>query len=137
MGPMIQTRMVVAYGTHTMHVLHIRIAGNWEPINLLNDTDLWISTPAFQNATGHAIAAAKEINRVLEYNSDLSYTTFSFGVSLLQGNFLLLLTADKLGGEASPDVARACENYIEAHEAYRDSQHRVSSKSFRYLCFRY
>ena len=113
----IQTKIVVAYGTHIMHVLHILITGKWDPINLLDDTDLWISTPSFQNAMGHAVAAAEAISDILEYDPDLSYMPFFFGVSLLQGGFLLLLTADKLGGEAHPNVVRACENIIKAHEA--------------------
>jgi len=114
---MIQTKTVVAYGTHIMHVLHILITGKWDPITLLDDTDLWISTPSFQNAMGHAVAAAEAISDILEYDPDLSYMPFFFGVSLLQGGFLLLLTADKLGGEANPNVVRACENIIKAHEA--------------------
>ncbi|KAL6719157.1 hypothetical protein ACLMJK_003394 [Lecanora helva] len=114
---MIQTKIVVAYGTHIMHVLHILITGRWDPINLLDDTDLWISTPSFQNAMGHAVAAAEAISDILEYDPDLSYMPFFFGVSLLQGGFLLLLTADKLAGDANPNVVRACENIIKAHEA--------------------
>ena len=113
----IQTKIVVAYGTHIMHVLHILITGKWDPINLLDDADLWISTPSFQNAMSHAVAAAEAISDILEYDPDLSYMPFFFGVSLLQGGFLLLLTADKLGGEAHPNVVRACENIIKAHEA--------------------
>lgn len=114
---MIQTKIVVAYSTHIMHVLHILITGKWDPINLLDDADLWISTPSFQRAMGHAVAAAEAINDILEYDPDLSYMPFLFGISLLQGGFLLLLTADKLGGEANPNVVRACENIIKAHEA--------------------
>lgn len=56
---MIQIKIVVAYGTHIMHVLHILITGKWGPINLLDDNDLWISTPSFQDAMGHAVAAAE------------------------------------------------------------------------------
>ena len=113
----IQTKIVVAYGTHIMHVLHILITGKWDPINILDDADLWISTPSFQNAMSHAVAAAEAISEILEYDPDLSYMPFFFGVSLLQGGFLLLLTADKLKGEANPNVVRACENIIKAHEA--------------------
>ena len=114
---MIQTKIVVAYGTHIMHVLHILITGKWDPINILDDADLWISTPSFQNAMSHAVAAAEAISEILEYDPDLSYMPFFFGVSLLQGGFLLLLTADKLKGEANPNVIMACENIIKAHEA--------------------
>lgn len=113
----IQTRIVVAYGSHIMHVLHILITGKWDPINLLDDKDLWISTPSFSNAIMHAVAAANAISNVLEYDPDLSFMPWFFGISLLQGGFLLLLMADKLAGQADPNIVSACENIVKAHEA--------------------
>lgn len=113
----IQTKIVVAYGSHIMHVLHILVTGKWDPINLLDDKDLWISTPSFSNAIKHAVAAANAISNVLEYDPDLSFMPWFFGISLLQGGFLLLLMADKLAGQADPNVVRACENIVKAHEA--------------------
>lgn len=113
----IQTRIVMAYGTHVMHVLHILLSGKWDPINLLDDTDLWISSQGFITATGHAVAAAEAINHILEYDPGLEFMPFFFGIYLLQGSFLLLLIADKLQSEASPSVVRACETIVRAHEA--------------------
>lgn len=113
----VHTRMVVAYGTHIMHVLHILLAGKWDPINLLDDNDLWISSESFISAMGHAVSAAEAAGDILEYDPDLSFMPFFFGIYLLQGSFLLLLTADKLQGEASPSVVRACETIVRAHEA--------------------
>lgn len=112
----IQTKIVVAYGTHVMNVLYILLTGKWDPINLLDDDDLWISSQSFVNATGHAVAAAEAISDILEYDPDLSFMPWFFGISLLQGSFLLLLIADKLQGEASPSVVKACENIVRAHE---------------------
>jgi xylanolytic transcriptional activator XlnR len=113
----IQTRIVVAYGTHVMHVLHILLSGKWDPISLLDDNDLWISSQSFINATGHAVSAAEAINNILEYDPGLEFMPFFFGVYLLQGSFLLLLIADKLQAEASPSVVKACETIVRAHEA--------------------
>lgn len=113
----IQTRIVMAYGTHVMHVLHILLIGKWDPINLLDDTDLWISSQGFITATGHAVAAAEAISHILEYDPGLEFMPFFFGIYLLQGSFLLLLIADKLQSEASPSVVRACETIVRAHEA--------------------
>ena len=113
----IQTKIVVAYGTHVMHVLHILLTGKWDPISLLDDNDLWISSQSFISATGHAVSAAEAIRDILEYDPDLSFMPFFFGIYLLQGSFLLLLIADKLQGEASPSVVRACETIVRAHEA--------------------
>jgi hypothetical protein len=113
----VHTRMVVAYGTHIMHVLHVLLAGKWDPINLLDDNDLWISSESFITAMGHAVSSAEAASDILEYDPDLSFMPFFFGIYLLQGSFLLLLTADKLQGDASPSVVRACETIVRAHEA--------------------
>lgn len=113
----IQTRIVLAYGHHVMHVLHILLAGKWDPINLLDDNDLWISSQGFITATGHAVSAAEAISNILEFDPGLEFMPFFFGIYLLQGSFLLLLIADKLQLEASPSVVKACETIIRAHEA--------------------
>jgi hypothetical protein len=113
----VHTKMVVAYGTHIMHVCHILLAGKWDPINLLDDNDLWISSDSFISAMGHAVSAAEAASEILDYDPDLSFMPFFFGIYLLQGSFLLLLTADKLQGDASPSVVRACETIVRAHEA--------------------
>ncbi|SPO00137.1 related to transcription activator [Cephalotrichum gorgonifer] len=113
----IQTRIVMAYGTHVMHVLHILLTGKWDPIHLLDDNDLWISSQGFITATGHAVSAAEAISNILEYDPGLEFMPFFFGIYLLQGSFLLLLIADKLQLEASPSVVKACETIIRAHEA--------------------
>ena len=113
----IQTRIVMAYGTHVMHVLHILLTGKWDPINLLDDNDLWISSQGFITATGHAVSAAEAISNILEFDPGLEFMPFFFGIYLLQGSFLLLLIADKLQLEASPSVVKACETINRAHEA--------------------
>jgi hypothetical protein len=112
-----RSKVVVAYGTHIMHTLHVLLNGKWDPISLLDDNDLWISTQSFINATGHAVSAASALDEILEYDPDLSFMPFFFGIYLLQGSFLLLLIADKLAGEANPNVVKACRTIIRAHEA--------------------
>ena len=113
----IQCRIVIAYGTHVMHVLHILLAGKWDPINLIDDEDLWISSQGFITATSHAVSAAEAISQILEFDPGLEFMPFFFGIYLLQGSFLLLLIADKLQLEASPSVVRACGTIVRAHEA--------------------
>jgi hypothetical protein len=112
----IQTKIVVSYGTHVMHVLHILLSGKWDPISMLDDDDLWISSPSFISSTTHAVSAAEAISNVLKYDPDLSFMPYFFGIYLLQGSFLLLLIADKLQGEASSAVVTACETIVRAHE---------------------
>jgi len=125
----LQTKTVVAYGTHIMHVLHVLLTGKWDPIALLDDNDLWISSQSFVTATGHAVNAAEAVSDVIDYDPDLSFMPFFYGVYLLQGSFLLLLFADKLQGDVSPDVVKACETIVRAHEACvatLDTQYQVS-----------
>jgi len=114
---LMHAKVVEAYGTHLMHTLHILLNGKWDPISLLDDNDLWISSQSFVEATGNAVSAADALHDILEYDPDLSFMPFFFGIYLLQGSFLLLLIADKLQGEASPNVVRACEVIVRAHEA--------------------
>ncbi|KAL1311777.1 hypothetical protein AAFC00_001861 [Neodothiora populina] len=114
--PVLLTKILVAYGTHLLHTLHILLNGKWDPINMIDDNDLWISSQSFISATAHAVSAAEAISGILDYDPDLSFMPFFFGIYLLQGSFLLLLIADKLQGEASPSVIRACEAIVRAHE---------------------
>ncbi|KAF2855685.1 hypothetical protein T440DRAFT_485792 [Plenodomus tracheiphilus IPT5] len=114
---LMHAKIVEAYGTHLMHTLHLLLNGKWDPISLLDDNDLWISSQSFVDATGHAVSAAEALNEILEYDPDLSFMPFFFGIYLLQGSFLLLLIADKLQGEANPNIVRACEVIVRAHEA--------------------
>jgi hypothetical protein len=112
----IQAKIAVSYGTHVMHVLHILVSGKWDPISMLDDNDLWISSNSFISSTAHAVSAAEAISNILKYDQDLSFMPYFFGIYLLQGSFLLLLIADKLQGEASEAVVTACETIVRAHE---------------------
>ena len=113
----VHASIVEAYGTHLMHTMHILLNGKWDPISLLDDNDLWISSQSFVDATSHAVSAAEALHNILEYDPDLSFMPFFFGIYLLQGSFLLLLIADKLQGEANPNIVRSCEIIVRAHEA--------------------
>ncbi|KAH0552844.1 hypothetical protein GP486_006955 [Trichoglossum hirsutum] len=125
------TRVVMAYCSHVMHVLHILLAGKWDPINMLEDSDLWISSQSFISSTGHAVAAAEAVEDILKYDPSLCFMPFFSGIYLLQGSFLLLLMADKLRGEASPSVVKACETMAQAHEACMDSLNPEYQRNFR------
>jgi hypothetical protein len=73
---LMRAKIVFAYGTHIMHTLHILLNGKWDPISLLDDNDLWISSQSFIDATGHAVAAAEALNEILELDPDLSFMPF-------------------------------------------------------------
>lgn len=114
--PEIQAKIAISYGTHVMHVLHILLAGKWDPISMLDDNDLWISSSSFVSCTAHAVSAAQAISDILKYDPDLSFMPYFFGIYLLQGSFLLLLIADSLQGDVSEEVVQACETIVRAHE---------------------
>ncbi|TWU75525.1 hypothetical protein ED733_005810 [Metarhizium rileyi] len=113
----VQTRTVLAYGKHVMHILHILLEGKWDPIDLFDDDDAWTSSPGFVTASGHAVAATEAINQILDHDPALSFMPSVFNVYLLQGSFLLLLIAEKLPIGTSLNVVRACETIVRAHEA--------------------
>ncbi|KAF2676119.1 hypothetical protein K458DRAFT_352241 [Lentithecium fluviatile CBS 122367] len=112
-----QTRKVVAYATHIMHVLHILLHGKWDPVALLEDDNMWICSQSFLAATSNAISAAHAVEEILELDPDLSFMPYFFGMYLLQGSLILLLLADKLSTDTNDGVIRACETIVRAHEA--------------------
>jgi hypothetical protein len=112
-----QTRKVVAYATHIMHVLHILLHGKWDPVALLEDDNMWICSQSFLAATSNAISAAHAVEEILELDPDLSFMPYLFGMYLLQGSLILLLLADKLSTDTNDGVIRACETIVRAHEA--------------------
>ncbi|KAF2744825.1 xylanolytic transcriptional activator 2 [Sporormia fimetaria CBS 119925] len=112
-----QTRKVVAYATHIMHVLHILTHGNWDPVSLLDDNNTWICSQSFLTATSNAISAAHAVGEILELDPDLSFMPYLFGMYLLQGSLILLLLADKLSTDTNDGVIKACETIVRAHEA--------------------
>ncbi|KAB8659302.1 hypothetical protein FH972_026191 [Carpinus fangiana] len=126
-----QQKKALVYATHIMHVLHILLTGRWDPIALLDDADLWIYSQSFVTATGHAVAAAEACGAILTHDPDISFMPFLYGIYLLQGSFLLLLMADKLGRGAAPDVIRACETVVRAHEACAVTLNTEYQRNFR------
>lgn len=113
----LQTQIVIAYGTHLLHTLHILLNGKWDPLALLDNEDHWIATTDFLRASDHAVGAAAALDALLDHDPDLSFMPWFFGIYLLQGSFLLLLIADKLAAHARADVVKACETIVRAHEA--------------------
>lgn len=113
----IQTRIVVAYSRHVLHVLHILLAGRWDPVSLFDGNDPWISSQSFVTATKHALSAADEIAKILQFDPGLEFMPFFWGIYLLQGSFVPLLIADMLQRQTSPPIVRACETIMQAHQA--------------------
>ncbi|KAF2001753.1 xylanolytic transcriptional activator 2 [Amniculicola lignicola CBS 123094] len=112
-----QTKKVVAYATHIMHVLHILLHGKWDPVSLLEEDNMWICSQSFLAATSNAISAAQAVEEILDLDPDLSFMPYLFGMYLLQGSLILLLLADKLSTESNEGVIKACETIVRAHEA--------------------
>jgi hypothetical protein len=75
-----QTRKVVAYATHIIHVLHILTHGKWDPVSLLDDNNSWICSQSFLTATSNAISAAHAVDDILELDPDLSFMPYFFGM---------------------------------------------------------
>ncbi|RCI11609.1 hypothetical protein L249_7755 [Ophiocordyceps polyrhachis-furcata BCC 54312] len=112
-----KVRLVRAYSTHMLHVLHVLLHGKWDAISMLDDGEDWITSKRFTECATHAISASQSVSTILAMDPELTFMSYLFGIYLLQGSFVLLLFADRmpqLGPNES--VEQACENIIRAHE---------------------
>lgn len=125
-------QIVIAYSTQLLHVLYILLHGKWDPISMLDDLDNWTKSPSFAKCASHSVSAAEAVARILDFDPELSFMPYLFGIYLLHGSFILLLFADKMQIEANPTVRVACETMIRAHEvcvATLNTEYQVSFPS--------
>ncbi|KJZ71265.1 hypothetical protein HIM_09338 [Hirsutella minnesotensis 3608] len=127
-----KVRLVKAYSTHILHVLHVLLHGKWDAISMLDDGDDWITSRRFTECAAHAISASQSVSTILTLDPELTFMSYLFGIYLLQGSFILLLFADRmpqLGPNES--VEQACENIIRAHEVCVVTLNTEFQKNFR------
>lgn len=112
-----QLRLVIAYSTHILHVLHVLFQGKWDAIRMLDDDDGWITTPPFLECASHAVDASEALSGILKLDPELTFMPYLFGIYLLHGSFILLLFADRMPQLGlNQSVEQACETIIRAHE---------------------
>ena len=109
-------KIVIAYATHILHVLHILLHGSWDPISMLDNLDNWTASPSFVKCASHSVSAANAVDQILKFDPELSFMPYLFGIYLLHGSFVLLCCADKVQIEEDTTVRQACETTIRAHE---------------------
>ncbi|KAJ6436844.1 transcriptional activator xlnR [Purpureocillium lavendulum] len=116
-GDQPRVRLVKAYSTHILHVLHVLLHGKWDAISMLDDGDNWIASQSFTECASHAISASQSVSTILLIDPELTFMSYLFGIYLLQGSFILLLFADRMP-QIGPNesVEHACEDIIRAHE---------------------
>ncbi|KAK9439844.1 transcriptional activator xlnR [Metarhizium brunneum] len=127
-----KVRLVMAYSTHILHVLHVLLHGKWDAISMLDGGDDWITSEHFTECASHAISASQSVSTILTIDPELTFMSYLFGIYLLQGSFILLLFADRmpqLGPNES--VEQACENIIRAHEVCVVTLNTEFQKNFR------
>ncbi|QUC22811.1 uncharacterized protein UV8b_07052 [Ustilaginoidea virens] len=127
-----KVRLVKAYSTHILHVLHVLLHGKWDAISMLDGGDDWITSKRFTECAAHAISASQSVSTILAIDPELTFMSYLFGIYLLQGSFVLLLFADRmpqLGPNES--VEQACENIIRAHEVCVVTLNTEFQKNFR------
>ena len=108
-------KLVTAYATHILHVLHILLHGSWDPISMLDNLDNWTASPSFVKCASHSVSAANAVDQILKLDPELSFMPYLFGIYLLHGSFVLLCCADKVQMEEDT-LRQACETTIRAHE---------------------
>ncbi|UNI19510.1 hypothetical protein JDV02_005692 [Purpureocillium takamizusanense] len=131
-GDQSRVRLVKAYSTHILHVLHVLLHGKWDAISMLDGGDDWITSKRFTECASHAISASQSVSTILTIDPELTFMSYLFGIYLLQGSFILLLFADRmpqLGPNES--VEQACENIIRAHEVCVVTLSTEFQKNFR------
>ncbi|KAK9457108.1 fungal-specific transcription factor domain-containing protein [Dipodascopsis uninucleata] len=104
------------YATFLTHVLHILLAGYWDPLDLLCASSSLLATSEFMTCTTHALRAADALKRVLILDPELMLMPFFFAIYLLSGSFIWLFLVDKLENDVSTEVREACETVVRAHE---------------------
>lgn len=133
----LNVKLVIAYSTFIIHVLHVLFYGKWDAISMLDNEDDWITTPRFVECASHAIDASEAVADILKLDPELTFMPYLFGIYLLHGSFILLLFADRmpqLGQNQSVELA--CETIIRAHEVCvvtLSTEFQVSPTPF-YLC---
>lgn len=84
---------------------------------MLDDDDDWITSRRFNECASHAIAASQAVSSILDFDPELTFMPYLFGIYLLHGSFILLLFADRMPQlGANQSVELACETIVRAHE---------------------
>jgi len=123
-------KLVTAYATHILHVLHILLHGSWDPISMLDNLDNWTASPSFVKCASHSVSAANAVDQILKLDPELSFMPYLFGIYLLHGSFVLLCCADKVQMEEDT-LRQACETTIRAHEVCVATLNTEYQRTFR------
>lgn len=127
-----QLRLVTAYSTFILHVLHVLLHGKWDAVSMLENKDGWISSAGFNKCAAHSIAASDAVSRILRCDPELAFMPYLFGIYLLHGSFILLLFADRMPQVGlNESVERACETIIRSHEVCVVTLNTEFQKQFR------
>ena len=118
-GNFMQSRIAIAYGYFLVHVLHLLLHGHWDPVLLLEDTEVWRSSPFFASATEHAVEAAHALDRIFECDHELSLMPEYLGAFGLQGSFFFLYYSEKLSHQANERITSACQTFFRAMSSQR------------------
>ena len=63
---------------------------------MLDDDEDWITSLKFLKCASHAIAASHAVSKILNFDPELTFMPYLFGIYLLHGSFILLLFADRM-----------------------------------------
>lgn len=130
---MFQKSIVSAYARLVLHVLHVLLAGRWDPLALLDESDDWVSSPSFSNIIGHVVEMGKYCENLRSIDPSSHFMPFYLGIYLFQGSLPLLLVADRLKSAASDVIIQTCTRLVRTYESSiirMPTDYQVSSQTF-------
>ncbi len=69
-------KLVAAYSTHILHVLHVLLHGKWDALSMLDDADDWITSARFNECAARAVAASQAVDQILTFDPELTFMPY-------------------------------------------------------------
>lgn len=105
-----------AYGEFFLHVLHVLLAGRWDPLAVLDQDEALFASTQYQNVLRHALSSADALQKAMELDPGLQFMAFYLGIYLFQASLPFLCVADRLGAKTDEQTIKACKTLIHGLE---------------------
>lgn len=110
------TKVVIAYAEYFIQISRILFKGAWIPRKGAAKAPSTCTAVIID-----AVAAANNLNRILDLDPDVSFIPSFLGVRILQNSLPLLYAVQRLRSKANTKILEACEVIIRAIDAYNST----------------